>query len=371
MNRRKTSSGRILLVSVAASVFACIDLENTGSRNADAFESQFNVNLKSGQSRDSISFKGMFRDPGWFSIKADGSVLDMNPMRADALTSYGFTVAEPAQMEKSTVTDTRITLGVLDDWVRWTSRQAVSNYIKPGTDLAFLRQAGLGFDSGATSQRLESSIFKTDSIRLSLFAEYARVGSYFAAPDVAIKRQDPFSKPNSTTTRFGAIVERGPVTFTLEQRAQQSLAQENAPTLVQNQIGVWLSFDQLLGRNGGVGEGMSWVVPSAAWFNVGQGKVRAIVSQGVAGDTTSDVSFGLAWNLGKIYMNVGYWKSEYQSQFYPWNGSGLTGSLGFHEGLWGIDLYFDIGSSAQSYGLAGIQQPATQATSGLLFRSRF
>ena len=45
-------------------------------------------------------------------------------------------------MEKSTVTDTRITLGVWDDWVSLTSRQAA--YIKPGTGPRFL-QAGLGF----------------------------------------------------------------------------------------------------------------------------------------------------------------------------------------------------------------------------------
>ena len=41
-------------------------------------------------------------------------------------------------------------------------------------------------------------------------------------------------------------------------------------------------------------------------------------------------------------------------------GSGINGSLGFHEGLWGIDLYFDVGSSASSYGLVGMQALTTQ-----------
>jgi hypothetical protein len=369
MNRQRTWSRRILLAGGAASVFVCTDLEHAGSRNANAFDAQFDVKTTSEQSRDTISFKGNFRDSGWFSIKADGKVLDLNPTRTDALTSYGFTVSEPAQVEKTTVTDTRVTLGLWDDWVRLTSRQAVSNYIKPGTDLGY--GAGVGFDSGATSQRLESAIFKTDWMRLSLFGEYARVGASFAAPDFFIKRQDLFFKPNTTTNRFGATVERGAIAVTFEQRAQQSLAQDNAPILVQNQLGLSLSFDELLGRTGGVREGVSWLMPSSVWLNVGQGKVRASVSQGVAGDTTSDVSFGLAWNVGKIYANVGYWQSEYQSQFYPWNGSGINGSLGFHEGLWGIDMYFDVGSSSQLYGLVGKQQPTTQVTSGLAFRSRF
>jgi hypothetical protein len=374
VNPRETWGGHILLAGVVAGIFICIDLENAGPRNAEAFESQSEVKINSGQSRETITLRGQVRDPGWFSIKVDGSVLDLNPTRTDALTSDGFKMTEPVQIEKTSVTDTRITLGVLDDWVRWTSRQAISNYIKPSTDLEYLRQAGVGFNSGATSQRLETGIFKTDSMRLSLFAEYARVGAYFAAPDVVIKRQDPFSKPNSTTNRLGAIVEHGPITFTLEQRSQQSLAQDNAPILVQNQVGVSLSFDALLGRSGGTHEGMSWVVPSSAWLNVGQGKMRASVNQGVAGDTTSDVSFGLLWNLGKIYANLGYWQSEYQSQLYPWKGSGINGSLGFHEGLWGIDLYFDVGSYASSYGLVGMQPLTTQTldvTSGLLFRMHF
>jgi hypothetical protein len=360
---------------MAAGVFVCIDLENAGPRNAKAFETQVDVKTKSGQSNETISVKGQVRDSGWLSIKFDGSVLDLNPTRVDALTAYGFKMLEPVQMEKSTVTDTRVTLGVWDDWVRWTSRQAVSNYIKPGADLGYLGRTEVGFNNSASSQRIETGIFKTDSMKLSVFADYARVGQYFAAPDFAIKRQDAFSKPNSTTTRLGAIVEQGPITFTLEQRSQQSLALDNAPIQVQNQIGVSLNFDQLQSLGSRIPDGMSWVMPSSAWVNVGEGRVRAALSQGVNGDTTSDVSAGLSWMLGKIYANLGYWQSDYKSQLYPWKGSGINGSLGFHDGLWGIDIYFDVASSLQSNALLGMQQPTTtptrDVTSGLLFRTRF
>ena len=104
--------------------------------------------------------------------------------------------------------------------------------------------------------------------------------------------------------------------------------------------------------------------------------MRASLSQGVNGDTTSDMSAGLSWSLGKIYANVGYWQSEYQSQLYPWKGSGINGSLGFFEGQWGIHMYFDVGRSLTSYDLAGIQQSTTQpfdyvtyVTSGLRFHT--
>jgi hypothetical protein len=283
--------------------------------------------------------------------------------------------------------------------VRLTSRQAVSSYIAPGTDLANLIQTGtgVGFDNGATSQHIETRIWQTDSMKVSLFAGYARAGAYFVVPDHVLKRDDLFSKPNTTTTRLGGTVERGPITFTLEQREQQSLAlqtlaqqslalqslapqslaQDNAPILVKNQLGASLSFDQLLGQSGRSLGAMSWMVPSSAYLIVGQGRMRASLSQGVNGDTTSDVSAGLSWTRGKIYANLGYWQSDYQSPLYPWKGSGINGSLGFYEGQWGIDLYFDGGTSATSYVLPGMQQLTTQTfdakylTSGLRFHSTF
>ena len=83
MNRPETWGGRILLAGVAAGVFVCIDLENAGPRNADAFETQSEVKTKQDQSKETIFFKGQIRDAGWLSIKFDGSVVDLNPTRAD------------------------------------------------------------------------------------------------------------------------------------------------------------------------------------------------------------------------------------------------------------------------------------------------
>ena len=133
--RPKTWGGRIsLLAGVAVGVFVCIDLENVGPRNADAFEAQSEVKTKQDQSKETIFFKGQIRDAGWLSIKFDGSVMDLYPTRADALTAYGLKPFESAP-EKTALTDTRVTLGAFDDWVRLTSRQAVSSYFNPGTDL--------------------------------------------------------------------------------------------------------------------------------------------------------------------------------------------------------------------------------------------
>jgi len=120
VSRPEKWGGRILLAGVAAGAFVCIDLENAGPRNANAFESELEVKTKPTGSRETTSVKGKVRDvPNWLSIKFDGSLLDLNPARVDPFTSYGFKPLEPIQTEKGAVTDTRVTMGVWDDWVRF------------------------------------------------------------------------------------------------------------------------------------------------------------------------------------------------------------------------------------------------------------
>jgi hypothetical protein len=345
-------SGRFLAAVGATGFVVCVV-----SHSANAFELQLKTETKQDQNSEKSSFKGQAQDfAGWLSVKLEGGAWDMDPSGLGALASpermtsdsFGLGLNE-VPIAKSTLADTRVTLGMWDDWVRWTSRQAVSNYITPGTDVGYLVRPGFGLDDAATSQHIDAGIWKTGSMRLSVFAEYDRVGAYFEAPNFAIKRDDPFATPNSTTTRLGSSIEWGPIVFTLEQRAKQSLAQYNAPITTENQIGVWLNLQDLRGRSEWIPQNASWLMPSSIYLNVGQGRVRATLDQGVNGDTTSDVSAGLAWNRGNVYANVGYWLSNYDSQLYPWKGSGLNGSLGFYEGQWNVGLYFDVYRSSYAY----------------------
>jgi hypothetical protein len=341
---RPATRQHILLAGVAALFFACIDL--AGPRIAEGLEIQTQTKQDSasvtttlnGQAQDSVS---------WVGVKFGGTVWSMDPSGIAALTSPDLMSFELVQrnlndvpIAKSTLSDTHFTVGMWNDWISWTSRQAVSNYIQPGTDLGYLVRPGFGLDDVATSQRIDAGIWKTDSMRLSLFAEYNRVGVYFEAPQPTFKPQDPFSMPNSTTTRFGGSVEWKPISFTLEQRVQQSLTQENGPIKTENQIGVVFSFEDLRIRSG-IPQSMSWLLPSWSYLTIGQGRITAPQLDGVNGDTTSDVSTGVGWSVGKFYANVDYWWSDYRSQLYPWQGSGLDGSVGFHEDQWGIDLYLD------------------------------
>jgi hypothetical protein len=351
VDRRQTWGG-ILAAVAAAGAFVCTDFQN-----ANAFELQLETKTGQDQSSEKTTFKGQAHDSlGWLSVKLEGGVWDIDPSGLGALASpermtsdsFGLGLNE-VPIVKSTLADTSVTVGLWDDWVRWTSRQAVSNYVTPGTDAGYLVRPGFGLDDAATSQHIDAGIWKTGSMRLSVFAEYDRVGAYFEAPNFTMKPQDPFSTPNSTTTRLGSSIEWGPVTFTLEQRAKQSLAQYNAPITTENQIGVWLNLDDLRGRSDWIPQNASWLMPSSMYLTVGQGRVRATLDQGVNGDTASDASAGLAWKRGNIYANVGYWLSNYQSQLYPWKGSGLNGSLGFYEGQWNVGLYFDVYRSSYAY----------------------
>jgi hypothetical protein len=372
----------ILIVGVATSILVFDDLKNAGPRSAEAFELQVESAPSAASSSEKTTLKGQARDSaGWLSLKFDGTLWGIDALGAPA--SNRSMLLESAQIEpnqlpigKSAVTDGRATLAMWDDWVRWTSREAVSDYVAPNAALGYLTRSGFGFDNAATSQHLDVSIWKAGSLRVSLFGEYDRVGEFFMAPNFVIKGSDAFFIPNSTATRMGGAVQQGPITFTLEQRTRQGLAQDNAPINVENQIGVWLSFDDLLGRTGKTPGGISWLLPSSAYINVGQGRVRAALDQGVNGDTTSDVSAGFTWNRDKIYASIDYWRSDYQSQLYPWKGWGLDASVGYHEGDWGVDLYFDAYSSMTSYPLAGLVPVLTTDKSavisgGLLFSRHF
>ena len=370
----------IFVAGVAITILVCDDLKNTGPRSAAAFELQ--IEDKASPSSEKTSFKAKVRDSaGWLSLKFDGTLWDINSFGAPALDRsmlLDSVQIGPNQLPiaKNALTESRATLGMWDDWVRWTSRQALSDYIAPNADLGSVTRAGFGLDNAATSQHLDASVWKAGSMRVSLFGEYDRVGAFFAAPTFVIKGSDPFLIPNSATTRMGGAVQQGPITFTLEQRTRQSLAQDNAPSNVENSIGLSLSFDELLAGKGWIPEGMSWLLPSSAYVNAGQGRVRAAFDQGINGDTTSDVSAGLSWSRDKIYASVDYWRSDYQSQIYPWKGWGLDASVGYHEAEWGIDLYFDAYSSATSYPLAGLVPVLTTDkyavfSGGLLFSRHF
>jgi hypothetical protein len=264
-----------------------------------------------------------------------------------------------------------------DDWVRLTTREATSNYFSPSTDMPYavnlLRTgSGLGLENVATSQHLDINIWKSGSTRVSLFSEYDRVGEYFQIPNPN-PGKDLFATPNSTKTRMGGSVEQGFIGFTLEQRIQQSLTQEDSPVNVSNQIGVWLSFDELLRGKLWIPEEVSWLVPSSAYVNVGQGRIKAALYQGVNGDTTSDVSAGLSWSRDKIYVSLDYWRSGYQSQLYPWKGWGFDATMGYHEDKWGVDLYFDANRSTSSYPWDGVlyTDGYTELSGGVVFRRHF
>jgi hypothetical protein len=211
--------GELLAAMIAANVFFCIGLENSGPRTANAFE-LLQFDSKTGLVADKNSFKSQVGD-GWLTLKIDGTVWNMDapgaaPSYDQQLFNSASLLAEPAplqwnQLPAPALADTRATVSLWDDRVRWTSRQAASSYMPiPSINTAQLTQS---FDNTATSQRLDTTIWKAGSTSLSLFGEYDRVGLNFQSPNFAIKPQDPFSTPNSNTTRLGGAFQQGPITF--------------------------------------------------------------------------------------------------------------------------------------------------------------
>jgi hypothetical protein len=177
VNQSQTLGGCVLRVCLAAGFFVCIDFQDASLRSAHAFDVQLKTETKQDSESDKTTFKGGAHDSvGLLGLKFGGTIWDMNPSGMAPLVSYDLMSSKPVPMDlndapilKSTLADTHVTLGVWDDWVVWTSRQAVSNYVKPTNNLKYLIQPGFAFDDVATSQHIDASVWKTASMGLSLF----------------------------------------------------------------------------------------------------------------------------------------------------------------------------------------------------------
>jgi hypothetical protein len=175
-----------------------------GATGAVAFE--IKVDSKQDQSYEKTSLNGQSRDSlGLLTVKFSASLWNIDPTGMGALASSDSANAWDRsqflnQAVRNTLNDTRVTVGMFDDWVRFTSRQAVSDYIKTGADPGIFVRTGLGSENIATSQHIDAGVWKSELARVSVFAEYDRVGEYFQTPNFAVKPDDVFSTPNSTTT---------------------------------------------------------------------------------------------------------------------------------------------------------------------------
>jgi hypothetical protein len=265
----------------------------------------------------------------------------------------------PAEQEVNRVRDATVTLGLLDDRIRFTSRLASSTYARsdfrrkrpqrrPDDDDADddeieRFQSRSGEEGSGRLQRLDASVWRAGDTELTLFGEYGEVGRYFES--LVIEDDDPFATPNRERTSYGAILKQGPLELTLANNSSREASSEADETEFQYEVGAWVDLDEVSEDLLGLDTSHPlWVLaPSSVWVKGAQGPVEADAGGDDPDDEVRDFSAGLTWSGDYHYVHASYWESiyDYEATYgedYDWVGRGGDLSFGVFGRRWGLDL---------------------------------
>ena len=256
----------------------------------------------------------------------------------------GFWLDRSDKWKKGTNSDFLVSLGVLEDRLRFTTRHAFSRY--EDHDMT-------GEETGnALAQRVEADVLKTEDFRVGFFGSYARTEEDYTSLDDLLddkdvkkrlkerNKQGEFADPGRERTKFGTTLGLGPLDLTLASVSEHAFAGKDEGDVESGyEAKVSLDVEDLTGSLGDVGENVWIVVPR--WI-YGSYEIRQVdVADSSADDSTSYASVGAGWNWENAYLNVDYWrffvdKRQPGEEDGGWLGDGLDVSAGYYVPEWSI-----------------------------------
>lgn len=257
----------------------------------------------------------------------------------------GFWLDNSDDWRKGTSSDFQVSLGVLEDRLRFTTRHGFSRY--QDRDMS-------GEESGnALVQRIDADVLQAGDFHAGLFGSYARTDVEYTPlkdmlDDKGVKsrvkdrdKRGAFADPGHERTKFGGIVGYGPIDFTLASVSESAFAgDDEGDREVGYQAKLSLAVDELRGLTGaGSREGLWVLAPHWVWASY---DVRDVdVAGSTVNDASSFASIGAAWQWKGAYLNVDYWRLFLDSrqpgaEESDWMGDGLGVSLGYYQPKWSI-----------------------------------
>ena len=297
--------------------------------------------------------KGTFADG--FNVAVKGESVEIADVGAEEIG--GFWLDRSDKWKKGTNSDLQVSLGVLEDRLRFTTRHGFSRY--EDHDMA-------GEDAGnAIMQRVEADLLKTDDFRVGFFGSYARTDDEYTSledmlDDKDVKRrlkerdkQGEFADAGRERTKFGGTLGYGPVDLTLASVTESVFAGKNEGDLETGyEARLLLDVKELRGSLGGSNDGFWVVAPRWLWAGY---EIRDVdVAGSSVEDKTNYASIGAAWNWKGAYLNVDYWRffldnRQPGAEDSDWLGDGLDVSVGYYEPKWGVYAGYSR-TRANSYG---------------------
>jgi hypothetical protein len=257
---------------------------------------------------------------------------------------FAFMNSAGADWEANRVNDAQLTVTLLDDRLRLTSRRASSSY---GPSVPYIERPTVGlepngnvFSSRSTAEgdaflhRLDADIRRSEDLSISIFGLYSKMDSDYQYRSPL--SGEPFGQRNSSSRKIGTTLSWSPVDLSLAHERSRKL---DGPDEAQYEANIGVGLANLWPRLGGNDEGLWAFAPSSTWASVALGEVGS-----GTGDQTRSVSFGLSWEKPNIHASLDVWDYRYESGSgtYDWAGIGGYAGAGVSGERWSIDAGFGM-----------------------------
>lgn len=282
-------------------------------------------------------------------FKFEGETVELWNFEAEKVA--GFRIGESDQWKRVRISDVNVTLGLMDDRLRLTTRHSSSRYM----DSEWRDEE---FGQGLV-QRIDADLWKSEDFRLGLFGSYAGVGPRYHHVDEMgdekkskKKKNDPFLNPGRQTAKFGGTIGFGPADLTLTSLSESAFGDEDDDRRESGyEAKLSLNLDRLRNRASDLfGEGVRVMTPGSLWMSYGSRDIDLGDGDNSPADRATDYTIGASWNWGGPYGSVSYWRSYYDnrqlgSEGADWQGDGLDLSLGYYGSNWSFDGGFSMNRS--------------------------
>ncbi|MCZ6771088.1 MAG: hypothetical protein O7G83_03735 [Proteobacteria bacterium] len=287
-----------------------------------------------------VSFSGDAALSNGVYLKLTGETVESWNSGAEEIA--GFRIGETGKWKKGTISDVRLSLGLLDDQLRLTTRQSFSRYM----DFEMDRE-----ESGqALVQRIEGDVWNSGKFSVGLFGEYAFTDlDYRDAEDLLEdkkingKKDGEFLNPGRQAFEVGGKIGLGPVKLTLTGISESAFAgKSDGLRETGYKAAVSLNVGSLRkSADGMFGDAVWSIAPSSLWMSFESRDIDRAGGGGLPDDRTSDYTIGASWNWNRASGSVSYWRSFYDNrqpgfEDSDWVGDGLDLNLGYYESLWSI-----------------------------------
>lgn len=288
---------------------------------------------------------------GGVEVEIDGAFADFG--RASTMESDSELFEEDiGHFERNTVNETGVTLGLSDDRLRLSSRQAWSSY--DASSFAVRRRAfelrgrpdpeaqepQAAADGRAVGHRFDAALLRSDTANLSVFGLWSEVGRNFEAFE--LRDDDAFGRSNRETLEVGGKLGLGPLVFEFTQSRFERLDDAEAAPEDRTEVTLSLDLNRLGTMFDGVPARLKTLAPDTVWATLGRGRIDARHGSSASDDRIEDVAFGLVWDWDGAYASLDYWDSVYDGGeqgdvAFDWIGRGGSTAFGFYDERWSMD----------------------------------